>query len=240
MKWILSIIGYWLFRFPGLIMGWLFGYFLENSQSKSTFHTHKKQVSPADFELNLLSLCALVIRANGGVSKSELDFVRTHFVQMYGKERANATFRTFNELLKGREISAQRVSTYLKVHTSYEVRLQIVHFLFAVAQSDGVTTENQVRQIHQISYFFAISESDFASIKAMFGQKHNSVADAYTVLEIDKSATDAEVKKAYRDMAKKYHPDKVVSEDEAIRKGAEEKFKQVQLAYEQIMKERGN
>jgi len=66
-----------------------------------------------------------------------------------------------------------------------------------------------------------------------------SADTAYTILEIERTATDQEVKKAYRDMAKKYHPDRVITEDEAIRKGAEEKFKQVQLAYERIQEERG-
>ena len=62
---------------------------------------------------------------------------------------------------------------------------------------------------------------------------------AYTILEVEKTATDAAVKKAYRDMAKKYHPDRVITEDAAIKSGAEEKFKQVQKAYEAIQKERG-
>jgi len=66
-----------------------------------------------------------------------------------------------------------------------------------------------------------------------------STTSSYEILEISKSATDAEVKKAYRDMAKKYHPDRVNTEDEAIKKGAEEKFKQVGQAYEAICKERG-
>ena len=63
--------------------------------------------------------------------------------------------------------------------------------------------------------------------------------DAYNILGISRSATNAEVKQAYRNMAKKYHPDKVITDDEAIKKGAEEKFKQVQQAYEQIANERG-
>ena len=66
-----------------------------------------------------------------------------------------------------------------------------------------------------------------------------STDNSYKILEVDKGATDDEVKKAYRKMAKKYHPDKVVTENEAIKRGAEEKFKQVQKAYEQIQKERG-
>ncbi|MGB5645647.1 MAG: DnaJ domain-containing protein, partial [Muriicola sp.] len=63
--------------------------------------------------------------------------------------------------------------------------------------------------------------------------------NAYKILEIEKSVSDEEVKKAYRTMAKKYHPDRVNTENEAIKKGAEEKFKEVQKAYEQIQQERG-
>ena len=66
-----------------------------------------------------------------------------------------------------------------------------------------------------------------------------SADNAYKILEIEKSASNDEVKKAYRTMAKKYHPDRVNTENEAIKKGAEEKFKQVQKAYEQIQRERG-
>ena len=66
-----------------------------------------------------------------------------------------------------------------------------------------------------------------------------SADDAYKILEIEKSATDSEIKKAYRNMAKKYHPDKLQHMDEAYQKGAQEKFNKVQEAYEQIQKERG-
>ena len=63
--------------------------------------------------------------------------------------------------------------------------------------------------------------------------------NAYKILEIEKTATDAEVKKAFRTMAKKYHPDKLQHMDEAYRRGAEDKFRKVQEAYEHIPKERG-
>ena len=66
-----------------------------------------------------------------------------------------------------------------------------------------------------------------------------SKRDYYEILGVSKSADEKEVKKAYRTMAKKYHPDRVNTQDEAIKKGAEEKFKQVQKAYETIQKERG-
>ena len=245
MQWILAILGFIFFKIPGAIVGFVLGNLLKKmgvpeNTARNPFQPHNQQVSPADFELNLLSLCSLVIKANGKVSQSELDFVRMRFVEMYGKDRANAIFKTFNELVKGREVSARKISLYLRAKTPYETRLQILHFLFGIAKADGVVSFDEIRQIQEIAQYFAISHSDFESIKAMFVRNQTeSIRDAYTILEINRNATDAEVKKAYREMAKKYHPDKVITQDEAIKKGAEEKFKQVQQAYEQIAKERG-
>lgn len=195
-----------------------------------------RQVAPTDFEPNLLSLCALVIKADGQVSQRELDYVRDYFVRAYGKERANATFRMFNELIKNREISAQRICYYLSQRTSYEVRLQIVHLLFGIAQADGSVSASEANQIQEIAGYFRISRSEFESIKAMFFKNPDT---AYKILELSPSASVDEIKKAYRTMVKKYHPDRVITNDEAIKKGAEEKFRQVQEAYEQIQKERG-
>lgn len=195
-----------------------------------------RDVSPSEFELNLLSLCSIVIKADGHVSQTELDYVRQYFVQSYGRERANATFRTFNDVIKNREISAMRICTYLNQRTRYEVRLQILHFLFGIAQADGTVSEAEVNKLQEIAGYMRLTRSDFESIKAMF---FKSAISSYKILEIEKTATDTEVKKAYREMAKKYHPDKLQHMDEVYRKGAEDKFRKVQEAYESIQKERG-
>ena len=60
----------------------------------------------------------------------------------------------------------------------------------------------------------------------------------YEVLGISPSATDDEVKKAYRELSRKYHPDSYVNNP--LAELAEEKFKEVQQAYDQIMKQRQN
>jgi len=60
----------------------------------------------------------------------------------------------------------------------------------------------------------------------------------YKVLEISSDATDEEVKKAYRKMANKYHPDKVSHLGDELQKLAEEKFKSVNDAYQTIKKQR--
>ena len=63
--------------------------------------------------------------------------------------------------------------------------------------------------------------------------------DYYQILDIEYGSSTKEIKKHYYKLAKKYHPDKVEHLGEEHKKGAEDKFKQVQKAYEQLQKERG-
>ncbi len=242
LKWIGAFLGFMARGFVGAIIGLFIGSILDalfkNVQvsTGSGSFGGRQAVSPQDFELNLLSLASLVIKADGKVSQKELDYVRTYFVQAYGRERANATFRTFNDVVKDREVSADRICAYIRPRLRYEVRLQVVHFLFNIANADGNLAQQEVDMINRISGYLRIGQQDFDSIKAMF---FKSSDEAYKILEIDKDATNDEIKKAYRKMAKKYHPDKLQHMDEAYQKGAQEKFNKVQEAYEKLQKERG-
>ena len=241
-KWVAAVIGFYLFKYPGAILGFFVGSGIDSlSRSESRGPNvlrdmTRQKVSPADFELNLLSLCSIVIKADGSVSQTEMDYVQQYFVQTYGKDKANAIFRTFNEVNKKREISAQRICAFLNQRTRYEVRLQLLHFLFGIAQADGAVRDSELNKIREIAGYLRVALRDFESVKAMFVK---SADTAYKILEIEKTASNDQVKKAYRTMAKKYHPDRVNTENEAIKRGAEEKFKQVQKAYETIQKERG-
>ncbi|MFA9462861.1 MAG: DnaJ domain-containing protein [Velocimicrobium sp.] len=62
------------------------------------------------------------------------------------------------------------------------------------------------------------------------------IFDPYVVLGVSQSASDDEVKKAYRSLSRRYHPDANINNPN--KEAAEEKFKEIQVAYEQIMKER--
>jgi len=243
-KWIGASIG-WSFGGPiGAIIGMALGSVVDamgngntatrNRGGRSAFQ--RVQTQSGDFEVSLLILSSIVIKADSRQDKRELDFVRQQFVGMYGKTRANHAFKLFKNINKQTNISTRQVCLQIKQMMDHPSRLQLMHFLFGIAKADGIVTENEVRTIHTIAGYLGINPRDFESIKAMF---YSSKENAYKILEIAKSATDSEIKRAYRKMAKKYHPDKVMHLGKEHQKGAEEKFRQVQGAYEQLQKERG-
>lgn len=236
-KWLFALIGYSFFRFPGAIVGYFLGNLIENFSTKNKFKKSRvNNISSQEFELNLLALASLVIKADGKVTKQELDYVRSYFVSAYGKERANATFKIFNDNIKNLGISPVKISRLFNSALNYESRLQVIHFLFGIAKADGNVSVSEINKLLEFSNLLRLSHADFQSIKAMF---INEVGGAYKILEIEKSATDNQVKKAYRDLAKKHHPDKVQHLGDAYVKAAQDKFQKIQKAYERIKQERG-
>ena len=236
-KWIAAFIGYYLFRFPGAMLGFFIGGMIDRYKqgSSSIFQNRFSSNQPGKLQLNLLALSATVIKADGQVKTQELQFVRNFFIANYGSEQAAMIFETFNEQIKIEVQSISDLAMIFVQRTPYETRLQVLHFLFGVGNADGSISKSELNKINQIADALGISSSDFESIQAMFIKDTES---AYKVLEILPSASAEEVKKAYRNMAKKFHPDKLQSKDPALIKGAQEKFQEVQKAYEAIQKER--
>ena len=226
-KLLFALIGYTFFRLPGAFIGFFIGSFLSPKVQK---------ISSKDFEINLLALASLVIKADGKVTQNELDFVRRYFISAYGKNRANEVFKIFNQNVKNKGISLSKISRLFNLALNYESRLQVIHFLFGIAKADGNISELEIKKLLEFSNLFKLSYADFLSIKAMFVQESDN---AYKILEVDKTATNDEIKKSYRDLAKKHHPDKVQHLGDAYVKAAQDKFQQIQKAYQNIKNERG-
>ena len=234
-KWIGASIG-WAFLGPiGGILGLVLGSIFDplSKKKSSSFYPRTKS---GDFEISLLVLSAVVIKADSIKDKRELDYVRSHFIRMYGRTRANNAFKLFKKLNNLSEIPTRKVCLQIRSMMDHPSRLQLLHFLFGVAQADGIVLESEVIMINKIATYLGINISDFESIKAMF---YKDIDSAYRILEIRSTVSDQEIKNAYRRMAKKYHPDKVAHLGVEHQKGAEEKFKKVQEAYILIKKRRG-
>lgn len=230
----------WAFGGPiggiiGMVLG---GAFSDNSprqirnEAQQQFgNTEEKR----DFNVSLLVLSAAVMKADGAVKKSELDYVKRFFLQNFGQQRAESYIKMLREILN-QDYNLYEVSQQVGRHMEYSSRLQLLHYLFGIAQSDGQIDDSELSTINVISDYMGVYASDFASVKAMFVKENDN---AYTILGIDPSATDEEVKKAYREMAKKNHPDLVSNLGDEVREAAEKKFQEINAAYETIKKQRG-
>ena len=231
-KWIGGGLGWALLGPLGGVLGFVVGSMFDRSNGQQRVFTG---TTHGDFTMSLLTLTAAVMKADGRILKSELEYVRQYFSQSFGPAASQEAMLYLRDLLR-QEIPLRDVCYQIKNRLDHSSRLQLLHFLFGVSKSDGKVHPKEVEVIEKIAGYLGISAKDLGSIKAMFYEDTDA---AYRILEIKASVSNDEVKKAYRKMANKYHPDKVAYLGEDIRKAAGEKFRKVKNAYDTVKKDRG-
>lgn len=240
-KWIGGGLG-WVLAGPiGALMGFAFGSMVDGL-NKGTYAANDPnvrrvggQTTHGDFAVSLVILSAAIMKADGKVLKAELDYVKNFFLRQFGQQKAEQYVMLLKDVLN-QEINMYEVCSQIRNNMDYSSRLQLLHYLFGIAMADGVGHKDEIDVIEIAAGYLGISSAEYLSVKAMFIKDTNS---AYKILEIDASASDDEVKKAYRKMAVKYHPDKVSHLGEDVQRSAKEKFQKLSEAYNQIKKERG-
>ena len=231
-KWIAGGLG-WAFLGPiGGIMGFVLGSIVDEAQGQKT--SGYSMTTTGSFVTSLLVLVAAVMKADEKLMRSELNYVKDYFMRNFGQESAEEAIHMLRDILK-QNIPVREVTEQIRRNLDYSSRLQLLHFLYGVAGADGSIHQKEQDIIEHIASGMGISDKDIQSIKSMFIEDTDY---AYRILEVEPSATDQEVKKAYRKMANKYHPDKVSHLGEDFQKAANEKFQKVNEAYEKIRKER--
>ena len=236
--WIGGILGWVLFGPIGALLGYLAGsavdgYLNGNIQVQRTSYSHVEQRN--SFLVSLLVLSAAVIKADGKTLQSELNYVRNFVRQNFGDAAVQEAMQML-ERFNRQEVNIYQVGPQIAGYMNYSQRLQLFHYLVQLAMADGEFAGSEKSVLEAIGGTIGLQNADITSIIAMFYKETNS---AYTVLEISPSATDDEVRSAYRRMAMKNHPDKVATLGPDIQKAAAEKFRKIQDAYEAIKAERG-
>ncbi|MBE51074.1 MAG: molecular chaperone DjlA [Flavobacteriales bacterium] len=230
-KWLGAAAG-WFFGGP---IGAIIGYYIGKNVSIGRVDQNKA------FEISLLVLSSAVIKADGKILNSELDYVKKFFIKTFGSQKSNQYFRIFNKLNKD-DFSGKirQICLQINSHINHSTRLEIIHFLFGVAFADNNIDNKEILIIKKIAGYLNINNYDFESIQSMFlsNNSSNTLERYFKILELPSSASDKEIKRAYRKMAIKYHPDKIQGVSDDIKKLAEEKFLLVKQAYEEIMKSR--
>ena len=205
----------------------------QSTQSRQGRYTADEQRN--SFFVSLLVLSSAVIKADGRTHPAELrtvrEFIRTNF-----GEQAAAQAEQILQRLDREQVNIYSVGSQIAANMNYSQRLQLFQYLVSIATSDGDFSTSEKSVLEAIASAIRLTSTDAASIIAMYFKEADS---AYTVLEISPSATDDEVRSAYRRMAMKYHPDRVATLGPEVQKAAEEKFKKIQEAYAAIKKQRG-
>ncbi len=234
-KWIGGGLG-WAFGGPiGAILGFAFGSMYDGMQSGKYAAEGQTRTGRGDFNASLLILSAAVMKADNKVTKSELEYVKAFLTRQFGPQAGQEQLLALRQILK-QDFDVADVSRQISRFMEYASRLQLLHYLFGISGADGHIHPKEVAIIELIAGYMGVRRPDLNSIRAMFVKDVNN---AYQILEITPDANDDEVKKAYRKMAVKYHPDKVAHLGEDVKKAATEKFQKVQAAYDEIKKQRG-
>jgi len=232
-KWVWGGLGWALGGPVGGIIGFALGAITQND-GEPGIELNSRASQPGDFGAALLVLCAVVMKADNKLLKSELDYVKEFFTRQFGVEYTRQRMLLFKEILN-QNINHHEVCLQIKANLNYASRLELMHLLFGLAKADGKIDDSEENIIQQIANDLGIKQPDYISLKAMFVKDKLA---AYKILEIETTASDEEVKKAYRRMAIKYHPDKVHHLGPDFQKDANEKFKKISDAYEIIKTER--
>jgi len=237
-KWIGGGLG-WAFAGPiGAILGFAIGSMLDKTPDLEyrggSAYGGGPRTRAGDFGISLLILSGAVMKADGRVLKAELEYVKKFFNQQFGAADTKEKMLLFQHIMK-QNIDEKAVCMQIRDNMTVHSRLQLIHYLFGISKADGHVHTKEVELIERMAGYLGIAASEFLSIKAMF---YKDAHVAYSILEINENATDGEVKKAYRKMAVKYHPDKISHLGTEFLKAAKEKFQKVNEAYNTIKKER--
>lgn len=199
------------------------------------------------FLFSMLVMASYIIRADGRIMHSEMEYVRQFLRMNFGEEAVIQGEQILLNLFEQRkQMERQNPMAFkntihecgaqIAANLPYEQRLQLLDFLVNIAKSDGSVCSEEIAALKEVAQCMELSPKE---VESMLNLSGNSLEEAYKVLEIDPSATNEEVRTAYRRLALKHHPDRVATLGEDVKKAAEEKFQQINNAKERIYKARG-
>lgn len=215
--------------------------------------------SRLDFYLTMLS--GEVMKADGYIKKAALSVFKQFFIHNFGEYKTKMALHNLKGLINN-NIDITTYSRELVFILDYSGRLQLLQFLYKLASADGQISDNEDNILSNIANLLEINEKGKETIKQLFvayyqsntrnqqysGQNYNeykpqfsqwSLAENYHLLGVAPDCSISELKKAYRDSAKKYHPDKFEHVGTPEKLKAQEKFREINQAYDRIMKSRG-
>ena len=232
----------------GAIIGGVLGNMFDKSSAISTSERpadasgrRRRQAFPRVREFvfvsNLVALMTSVAKADKKIHPEEIRAINNFFERSFHYSGHDG--KVITSLIReaaGRKLDLKALTEDTRNLLEYPEQLMLVRILYAIALSDRVFKDVERNRIQQIVDYLRISPADHDHIKNEFSIAPD--VDNYAILETTPGVTDKKVKEAYRQMVKKYHPDKVSHLGKDFTELAHEKFQKIQEAYQKIAQER--
>ena len=249
-KWLGGILGWSTYGPMGALIGFLIGSAIDlatGSEDDAAFRLTDEPSQQGDrnsFFLSMLVLAAYIVKADGKVMHSEMELVRNMLRQNFGEVASQQGDEILRRLFdEQKRVGEQQFKNtvadccrQIAMNMDYAQRLQLLNFLVLISQADGRVDPSEVIAMKECAQWMQMSADE---VDSMLGMGKDDLESAYQVLGVSPNATDAEVKRAYRNLALNHHPDKVAALGEDVRKAAEKKFQEINNAKERIWKARG-
>ncbi len=254
----------------GAILGWFAGSLVSNlitdgpralmPGGRREIHQERQAV----FLKTLFLLMGRLAKADSKVSQSEINHVEQFMAQMgMTEEHRKEAIAHFQEGVKADFHMDDTLNYFLEVcGRSLQMKHLLLVYMAGVALADGKIHSAENELLRRVAGKLGYSEQAFNQLMAMIQgqnrfaggagyQKHsgsgpgpqgatNTLEDAYQALGVSSSASDKEIKRAYRKLISQYHPDKLIGQgvpEDMIQK-ATERSKEIHSAYDLIEKHR--
>lgn len=246
-----AMIGFLIFNIPGAILGALIGYLFEgNSGGTSRRYSYSsRNLQQQEFYKNLFGLLAVFAQGDGTVSREEIEIV-DHFVRHelnLSEQDRKMAIKFFDQAKRnGYDLKHYAENIAKLVRYNPNILNSIMNLLFRLSDANGGPSQKQEEFLDELQFVFRLSHDRNYRNSSYQGRRtgssrmstRNRLKEAYETLNLEPDADKSQVKKKYRELAKKYHPDKIIAKDlpDEFVEMAKEKFTEIQAAYEEIMK----
>lgn len=206
------------------------------------------------FSNTLLLLVATIIQADDKREDSEFKYIESALLEHFQPKRVVKMVNYIKAHAEDTPINYRKICKSIRFEFPLSSKIQLMHLLIGIAAADGLVTKTEQALLQDIAIQIRLPKATFDSLFKMFHFRYEGeekrqqrkiysyklrLSEAYGILEISEDASVEEIKKAYRKMALKHHPDRVIHLGSDYQKSAKEKFQIISDAYEFIKKKKG-
>ena len=217
----------------GALIGGAAGHAIDKMQTQKK-RSDKLALKQIGFTIGIIVLSAKMAKADGKVTKQEILAFKNK-IDVPDTEMKNVAFLwdQAKKSTQGYEVYAQQISNLLEKNSP--VLEELLNLLIVIAEADGKITHPEIIYLKRISEIFGFSNEDFERI---ISYKIKDPSNPYKILGVSEKAPISEIKKIWKKLVTKHHPDLLISQGmpkELIKQNTQ-RLSEINNAWETIKK----